>query len=237
MRTVLPTVLSASVGVLLLAAPASAHVTVQGPGATQGGYTKMTFRVPTEKDIATTALQIVFPADAPLASARVKPHAGWTAVIAKAKPVTALTDGDGNSVDEVVSSITWTAAKGAGIGPTEFDEFEVSAGPLPKVDQMVFKALQTYADGSVVRWIEAPGSDHPAPVLPLAPAADAGHSAHGGSPAPSVQPSVQPSTAAVSVTAEESADDSGRVLGALAVGLAILALLGSGVAVVRSGRR
>ena len=32
----------------------------------------------------------------------------------------------------------------------------MSLGPLPKADQFVFKALQTYTDGEVVRWIEEP---------------------------------------------------------------------------------
>jgi hypothetical protein len=42
-------------------------------------------------------------------------------------------------------------------------------------DQLVFKALQTYDNGEVVRWIDtpAPGAaepEHPAPVLTLTPA-------------------------------------------------------------------
>jgi hypothetical protein len=45
------------------------------------------------------------------------------------------------------------------------------------VDQIVFKALQTYSDGDIVRWIDepAPGveADHPAPVLKLTPGGDA----------------------------------------------------------------
>jgi len=52
----------------------------------------------------------------------------------------------------------------------------VSMGPLPTdTDQLVFKALQTYDTGEVVRWIDtappgAPEPDHPAPVLTLTPA-------------------------------------------------------------------
>jgi hypothetical protein len=62
--------------VALPAGPALAHVTIQSPGASQGGYAKVTFRVPAEKPLATTRLQVVFPADAPLGSVRVKPHPG-----------------------------------------------------------------------------------------------------------------------------------------------------------------
>jgi hypothetical protein len=39
------------------------------------------------------------------------------------------------------------------------------------VDQIIFKALQTYSDGDIVRWIDEPAPgvepDHPAPVLKL----------------------------------------------------------------------
>src|SRR5262249_25848156 len=48
--------------------------------------------------------------------------------------------------------------------------FTLRAGPLPKVNELVFKVVQTYSDGTVVRWIETtpeggPEPDHPAPVL------------------------------------------------------------------------
>ena len=38
---------------------------------------------------------------------------------------------------------------------------------------MSFPALQTYTGGEVVRWIGAPGSDHPAPQVTLEAAQDA----------------------------------------------------------------
>ncbi|MEX2291456.1 MAG: YcnI family protein [Mycobacteriales bacterium] len=164
-----------------LAGPAAAHVTVQGPGATQGGFTKLTFRAPTEKDAPTTKLEIAFPAEHPIASVRVKPQPGWTYTMTKGAPSVPL-EQHGAPVTEVVQRITWTVAAGnKGIGPTEFGEFEVSAGRLPEVDQLVFKALQTYADGEVVRWIEEPVEggeepEKPAPVLELAPAEEDGDS-------------------------------------------------------------
>jgi hypothetical protein len=39
------------------------------------------------------------------------------------------------------------------IKPGQFQEFDVSLGPLPNVDQLVFKALRYYSDGDTVRWI------------------------------------------------------------------------------------
>jgi hypothetical protein len=61
------------------------------------------------------------------------------------------------------------------IKPHEFQEFDVSLGPLPQTNQLVFKALQTYSDSDVVRWIDEPAGgaepEHPAPTLKLAKAA------------------------------------------------------------------
>lgn len=158
----------------LTALPALAHVTVNAADATQGGFTMLTFRVPTESDTAsTTGIKVQFPADQPLAFASVKPKAGWTYTVTKAKLPTPVKTDDGE-VTDYTSVIDWKASAGAGIKPGEFDEFQVSAGPLPKAPSMTFKAIQTYSDGKTVSWIEVPpaGSttepDLPAPTLKLA---------------------------------------------------------------------
>jgi periplasmic copper chaperone A len=171
--------------VLAFAAPASAHVTVNPSAATQGGYAKLTFRVPNEKDTAsTTKLEVDLPDDAPIASVSLKPVTGWTAQVQTRTLATPLTDDDGAQITEVASSIVWTAAPGSEIGPGQFQEFDISAGPLPDVDQIIFKVLQTYSDGDIVRWIDepTPGAEleHPAPVLKLSPATAAAP-ASGGS--------------------------------------------------------
>lgn len=81
---------------------------------------------------------------------------------------------------EATSSVTWTATPaGGGIAPGSFDEFELTAGPLPTAASVAFPVLQTYADGSTVSWSEptVPGGsepDHPAPSLTLAAAAAPG---------------------------------------------------------------
>ncbi|MBB5874386.1 uncharacterized protein YcnI [Allocatelliglobosispora scoriae] len=164
--------------VALVAGPASAHVTVNPGSATQGGYTKLTFRVPNEKaDASTTKVEVVVPTDTPIASVSVKPVAGWTIVTERSKLPAPVKDDDGGEITEAVSKITWTATADAAIKPGQFQEFDISAGPLPSVDQIAFKALQTYSDGDVVRWIDiaAGGTEveHPAPILKLVPKAAA----------------------------------------------------------------
>lgn len=157
-----------AIGVL----PASAHVTVHSSDATGGGYAELTFRVPTELDNAsTTKLQVNFPTDTPLASVSVKPHPGWTFRLSHktlAKPITT----DDGKVTSVISAITWTAQRGQGITPGEYDDFDVSAGPLPKSGTLRFPAVQTYSNGTVIRWIDvaasgAPEPEHPAPSLSI----------------------------------------------------------------------
>lgn len=156
-------------------APAWAHVTVHADTTTTGGYAKLTFRVPTERDDAsTTKLLVSFPTNTPLASVSVQPHPGWKASVRTEKLKKPVATHDGK-ITEAVNQITWTANSPAdAIKPGEFDEFNVSAGPLPAPSTLTFPALQTYSSGEVVRWIEtaasgAPEPEHPAPTLTVTP--------------------------------------------------------------------
>jgi uncharacterized protein len=168
-----------AVALVLLAAGgavASAHVTVDAPGATSGGGDQIiNVRVPTESDTASTVkLDLQLPASTPIASVLVQPTPGWSVVEQNTKLSTPITTDDG-TITEAVSEITWTATAG-GTPPGQFEQFTLIAGQLPDASSITFKAIQTYSDGSVVSWIEtpAPGSsaepDHPAPVLSLAAA-------------------------------------------------------------------
>jgi uncharacterized protein YcnI len=158
---------------LTLVGTASAHVTANAGTAKQGGFTKVSFRVPNERDTAsTTQLEINLPTDHPMAFVSTRAVPGWTSTVQKTKLDKPIKTDDGE-VSEVVSKITWTGGK---VAPGAFEEFDVSMGPLPTdTDELVFKALQTYDNGEVVRWIDtapegAAEPEHPAPVLKLAPA-------------------------------------------------------------------
>jgi uncharacterized protein YcnI len=152
---------------------ASAHVTADPHTAQQGSYTKVSFRVPNERDNASTIqLEVDLPTDHPIASVQTRAVPGWTSTVQKttlAKPIIT----DEGQVTETVSKITWTSGK---IPPGSFEDFDVLLGPLPTdTNELVFKALQTYSNGEVVRWIDtappgAPEPEHPAPVLMLTPA-------------------------------------------------------------------
>jgi uncharacterized protein YcnI len=170
---------AAAACLVLVAAPGWAHVEIEPGAATQGDYTALSFRVPNETDsTSTTKVQVFLPQDHPLASVSVKPHPGWHAEVVTKKLATPLATDDGE-VTEGVYSVTWTtdSARDA-LKPGEYDDFDISVGPLPDVPSLTFKTLQTYSDRTVVRWIDPPAAEgqpepeHPAPTLTLVPASD-----------------------------------------------------------------
>ncbi|MFF4099826.1 YcnI family protein [Streptomyces sp. NPDC001903] len=166
--------------VLVLSGTAFAHVSVQPGDAVKGGYATINFKVPNERDNAsTTQLEVNFPVDQPLTSVMPQDIPGWTVTVEKSKLDKPLTV-HGKQVNEAVTKVTWSGGK---IEPGKFQQFPVSVGKLPdNADQMVFKAIQTYDNNEVVRWIEetkagAAEPQNPAPVLKLtaAKAADDHH--------------------------------------------------------------
>ncbi|MEU8563986.1 YcnI family protein [Streptomyces cyaneofuscatus] len=166
--------------VLLLAGPAAAHVSVQPQGeAAKGGYATLNFKVPNERDQASTVkLEVNFPADHPLSSVTPEAVPGWKIAITKGKLDKPL-EVHGRKITEAVTKVTWTA-DGSKIAPGYFQQFPVSVGQLPEdADQLVFKAIQTYDNKEVVRWIEEPKGgeepDSPAPVLKLTAATEDHH--------------------------------------------------------------
>lgn len=233
-RSVLVSALA--VGFATFALPASAHVTVSADKAVKGGYATLTFKVPTEEDNAnTTKLEVDFPADHPFASVSTQQKSGWDIAVTKAALATPLTNDDGEQVSQRVATITWTAkSSDAAIKPDQFDTFPISVGPLPTdTDTLTFKALQTYSNGDVVRWIEesAPGGpepEHPAPSITLV---DKGVA---GAPVVTAAPStvtVQPTTT-TTATASGKGPTTNQVNTAvgLAIGGIALALIAAGLA-------
>ncbi len=227
----LPVVLLAA-GALLLAGTgiASAHVTVSSADAAPGGYGKVTFSVPNEGDAASTVgLRIQLPTDTPLTSVRVQPVPGWTVTLTTVALDPPVTSDDGDTIDSAVSVVDFQADPGNGIAPGQFQEFALSGGPFPDVEQLAFNVVQTYSDGSEAAWIEPtvagqPEPEHPAPVLSLTAAA-AGTDAHGAAPSTS--------------SASGAADDGGDSTATVALVLAVLGLLAglAGLGLGLSARR
>ncbi|WP_083976821.1 YcnI family copper-binding membrane protein [Kitasatospora azatica] len=217
-------VLLAAGTVLATAGPALAHVTVQPGTAQQGGYTAVSFRVPDESDTAsTTKVEVNFPTDHPVASVSTQPLPGWTATVEKSKLATPIKTDDGDSITDAVSKITWTADATGKIGPGQFQEFKVSLGPLPTdTDQLVFKALQTKDDGTVVRWIDEakdgqPEPQHPTPVLKLTKAGAAASPA-----ADNHQMTASQDSSKSAAASSASSDSTARTLGVVGIVVGVI---------------
>lgn len=139
----------AVIALFMIAAPvAEAHVTVNPSESPTNGYIKYGVRVPVEKDINTTELTLFIPEDVNLIS--LQPDSEWDHDIE-------LND------SEQITSVTWKANSG-GVGLNEFKEFSFIAVNPDKATEVSWSAHQTYEDGSVVEWIDAPGSEEPASV-------------------------------------------------------------------------
>src|SRR5262245_13573261 len=65
--------------VILAAAPAGAHVSIQPGVAKKGSFSVFSFSVPNESSTASTVkLEVTFPTDTPIAFVSVLPIPGWT---------------------------------------------------------------------------------------------------------------------------------------------------------------
>ena len=162
-------ILGTAFAVGVLAGPVGAHVRVEAdpssPGATDA---TLKIRAAGESDSAgTSKLEVV--ADPAIAADQVtlvSGPSGWT-----------LNPGPNEGFVLTGPAV----AKGAAA------EFSVTVKKLPDAPQVVFKVLQTYSDGEVVRWIELAGPDgkepgRPAAVVKLTPGeASSSSSEHAGS--------------------------------------------------------
>jgi uncharacterized protein len=174
---------STALAAALLSSPAvaEAHVTVQPAEAPAGGFVRLDVRVPNERDdAATTKVDLKLPPG--FAEASYEPVPGWTVKVAKSKLAKPIKTDDGE-VTEQVSRITWTAKRTAdGIPPGAFQDFGLSVQvPGRAGDTLTFKALQTYSNGTVVRWIGAEGSDTPAPTVRVTAPTGGDATSNGGS--------------------------------------------------------
>ncbi|WP_370467236.1 YcnI family protein [Streptomyces sp. 5-10] len=225
--------------VLLTAGPAFAHVSVQPGQAEKGGYTTINFKVPNERDDSSTVkLEVTLPADHPLASVMPQPVPGWDVKVTKSKLPKPM-ETHGEKITEAVTKVTWTGGK---IEPGMFQQFPLSVGQLPDdADQLAFKALQTYDDKEVVRWIEEPKEgaaepENPAPVLKLVAPAEGsdGAAAASGQDKGSEKAGAESSASKDASDDEDGSDTTARVLGIAGI---VIGAAGVVFGVVASRRR
>jgi uncharacterized protein YcnI len=216
-------IVGAVVAALALAPAAAAHVTLQPPEAPAGGFTRLDVRVPNERDNASTT-KVVVQMPPGFLSVSTEPVPGWDIELTM-RQLDEPVEQFGEQVTEEVGRITFTAdGEASAIKPGQFQDFGLSlAVPEGRPGSMLtFKALQTYSNGEVVRWIGPPDSDEPAPQVELTPAEEE------EAAAPAAEEPAAPAAT------EEDDDGNGLAIAALIVGAAGLA---TGLAALFLSRR
>ena len=198
-------------------------MTVQPPEAPAGGFTRLDVRVPNERDNAgTTKVEVQMPPG--FLSVSYEPEPGWDGEVTM-RQLDEPVEQFGEQVTEEVGRITFTAdGETSAIQPGQFQDFGLSvAVPEGRPGTMLtFKALQTYSNDEVVRWIGPPDSEEPAPQVELTPAEEE------EAAAPAAEEPAAPAAT------EEDDDGNGLAIAALIVGAAGLA---TGLAALVLSRR
>lgn len=131
-----------------------AHAVVFPKTSTLGAYERYVLRVPNEKAVATTRVELRFPAGVRVTSFADVP--GWQLEV--------VTDSA-----KAITAAIWTGT----LPPQRFIEFPFVA-VNPKTDaRLEWPAFQTYADGQRVEWTGPEGSKSPASATMVAAAAAA----------------------------------------------------------------
>jgi YD repeat-containing protein len=142
---------------LALPAIAHAHASVFPRASAPGAYERYVLRVPNEKGVATTRVEIRFPAEVRVIS--FSEVAGWT--------LETVRDSAGR-----VTAAVWTGT----LPPERFVELPFIAVNPTGDARLVWPAYQTYADGERVEWTGPEGSQAPASVTEIGEAETGGSS-------------------------------------------------------------
>jgi uncharacterized protein YcnI len=166
----------AAAGVLLMAGPAAAHIEPTVESAPAGSYLTFSLQVPHGcGEGGTNKLEVQIPDSITSVTPGVVP--GWTidrTVVPLDPPVD---DGEGGTITERTSVVTWSG------GPLAHDQLQLFALSVKLPDKgssVSFPVIQTCDNGEHTDWIEATKAgeaepDHPAPTIELTAATGDDH--------------------------------------------------------------
>ncbi|MET8067365.1 YcnI family protein, partial [Micromonospora sp. NPDC005313] len=202
----LAAVLAGAVGWPGAANAAGVTVTASPAQVRQGDAIELSVLVPADRPgTRTTRIELTMPADAPIGEVYPLSVPDWAPTITTRtldQPVPGMHAAE---LNQVTHSVSWLRMPGTGTGPARLP---LGMGPMPATDRLTFTVVQTYDDGTVVRWADPAGGAHPAPALDLLPPLPGtvthdggpgtdggGHGGHGGAGAPGAADGAQGGTA------------------------------------------
>jgi uncharacterized protein YcnI len=136
-------------GALVLATPAFPHAEMSPAVALSTRLQLFTLAVPTEKNNATTKIELTPPSGFAIDSFVATP--GWSRKVQET----------GSGEETQIHGVTWSG----GNVPTGEDSVFQFLASTDKAQTYTFKVRQTYSDGSVVDWTGPESSDTPAPTV------------------------------------------------------------------------
>ena len=136
-------------GLLFSATPVFAHMIVKPNTVGIASIQNFSLGVPTEKDGTTVGVRLLIPDGLGDVTPDVK--SGWKITVKK----------NGTADDSPVTEIDWT---GGSIPSGQRDEFIFSAEVPASPTTLIWKAYQTYDDGSIVTWDQPPATEAASPA-------------------------------------------------------------------------
>jgi uncharacterized protein YcnI len=115
------------------------------------GYAKFVVRVPVERTVPTTRIELAIPHGVTVYA--VQPKVGWEITLHRTRGV--------------VTSVTWFGGR---LMPDEFDEFAFLAAAPKRPGPIAWNAWQFYENGEIVRWTGPPKSETPHSITEILPA-------------------------------------------------------------------
>lgn len=216
---------------LVMAAPASAHVTISASTTAAGAFTVLTVSVPHGCDgSSTTEVAIQVPEG--INAVTPTRNALWEVAKELEQLDPPLTDAHGNELTERVATVTYTARSPLPEGYR--DAFELSLQlPDDEGATLVFPTIQTCEEGESA-WIEVAQDGQaeddlelPAPSVTISAAEGEGHGAGEAAASPDADDPDH----------DDAGHDDAGDLGPWALGVGILGLLVGAFAVVQARRR
>lgn len=144
-----------AVSALVFPAAAFAHVIVSPGEVAAGSRVTFELRVPTEEPVPTTHVRLLIPEGVVVSG--VEPVYGWKIKLER----------EGGRVVAI-------SAKGS-LPPDFFQRFFFRATVPDQETTLVWKAIQTYKSGKVVRWTGEPGAEEASETVVGPASAGAGH--------------------------------------------------------------
>ena len=137
-----------------------AHAVVYPKASTTGAYERYVVRVPNERKVATTRVEMTFPTDVKVSSFADVP--GWTIEVTR------------DTAQRIIGAV-WTG----NLPPERFIEFPFVAANPKTAETITWPVIQTYADGERAEWTGPAGSKRPASSTTIGAAAPASGSTGG----------------------------------------------------------